>query len=113
MYAWCMSISAIAAISETGMDAAVRQLSAASLNIANVAAASDAGVSRAEAAFSESAGGGVRATTRVSAPRPGEVAASLVADAVNLMGAVYALRMNTVAIRVAHEVAGSELSLSA
>ncbi len=108
-----MSVNAISLISASGVDSALQQLSVASLNIANSSAVADVGVGRADAVFSEGAGGGVQVSRRVSAPQPGEVAASLVADAVNLMGAVYALRMNTVAIRVAHEVTGSELSLSA
>jgi hypothetical protein len=39
--------------------------------------------------------------------------ADVVANAVELMGAVYALRMNTVAFKTAHSAAGNALSLKA
>jgi hypothetical protein len=45
--------------------------------------------------------------------KAGAVVADVVAKAVELMGAVYALRMNKVAFKAADSVAGSALSLKA
>ncbi len=90
------------AISAGGMSSAISRAAEASVSLLNVTAPS---LSTSPAPATPAA---------MSRPqKAGAVVADVVAKAVELMGAVYALRMNKVAFKAADSVAGSALSLKA
>jgi hypothetical protein len=93
-----MDMYSAQAISAGGMSSAISRASDASMSLLNISAPS-------------SAPGTPAATSRPQ--KAGAVVADVVAKAVELMGAVYALRMNKVAFKSADSLVGSTLSLTA
>ncbi len=90
------------AISAGGMTSAISRAADASVSLLN-ASAPPPGISPAPSTPA--------ATSRPQ--KPGAVVADIVANAVQLMGAVYALRMNKVAFKTAQSATGTALSLKA
>jgi hypothetical protein len=97
-----MDMFAPQAISAGGMTSAISRAADASVGLLNVTAPPSA---------SSAAPATPAATSRPK--RAGEVVADIVANAVELMGAVYALRMNKVAFKTAQSETGTALSLKA
>lgn len=103
-----MSVSAVSAIALSGMQAAsVRQI-AATNNVANMLTSP---IQRLDVSQRALPSGGVQASvarTPVPEPRQGT---DLVADMVDQMGALYALKANVVSLRVADRMTGTVINL--